>query len=160
MANAIARFFGAPKLFAPVPPAAQFMATGSSDAPISVITVPVTTGGNSTSSRLKKGDSTTPSTPATITAPYTARRPSRPPPASSPTTIMVATGAKLMPCTSGSLAPTRQTPSVCSSVASPQTSSVEARTYVVSAVDSVSPPPSTSGTAMMPAYIDRTCCRP
>src|SRR5215831_8636713 len=60
---------GAPKLGAPTPPAAQFAATGSSDTPMIVITVPVTSGGKNRNSLPHNGDSTITSSPETITAP-------------------------------------------------------------------------------------------
>jgi hypothetical protein len=60
--------------------------------------------------------------PATITAPKMARRPSTPP-ISVPIASMVATAAKDVPCTIGSRAPIFHTPRVCSTVATPETSS-------------------------------------
>lgn len=42
-----AKFFGSPKSGLPTPPAASFRPTGISTMPRTVITVPVTTGGNS-----------------------------------------------------------------------------------------------------------------
>ena len=54
---------------APTPPAAQFTATGSSEMPMIVITVPVTSGGKNRSSRPHSGDSAIISSPETITAP-------------------------------------------------------------------------------------------
>ena len=53
--KASARFFGAPKSGLPAPPPAQRIATGSSEMPITVITVPVTTSGKKRSSRVNTG---------------------------------------------------------------------------------------------------------
>ena len=52
-----------------LPPPAQRIATGSSETPMMVITVPVTTGGKKRSSREKKGAAITVKIPAAITAP-------------------------------------------------------------------------------------------
>ena len=51
------------------PPPAQLMPTRISDTPITRMMVPVTTGGNSGSSRLMNGATTMPKTPAAITDP-------------------------------------------------------------------------------------------
>ncbi|MNW11782.1 hypothetical protein D3C71_2093120 [compost metagenome] len=51
------------------PPPAQLIPTRISDTPISVITVPVTTGGNSPSMRPIIGAISTPNSPDAITAP-------------------------------------------------------------------------------------------
>ncbi|MNS74123.1 hypothetical protein D3C72_1075900 [compost metagenome] len=51
------------------PPAAQLMATPMSDTPISVMTVPVTSGGNTPSTRPMSGATSMPNTPATMVAP-------------------------------------------------------------------------------------------
>ncbi len=51
------------------PPAAQLMPTPISDTPISVMTVPVTTGGNSPSTRPISGATAMPNSPAAMTAP-------------------------------------------------------------------------------------------
>ena len=51
------------------PPAAQLMPTPISDMPISVMTVPVTTGGKSPSTRPMSGATMMPNNPAAITAP-------------------------------------------------------------------------------------------
>ena len=73
---ATAMFFGAPKVGVPgTPPAAQRMATGSSEIPMTVMTTPVTTSGKKRSSRVKTGAISRPSRPATSSAPKTARRP-------------------------------------------------------------------------------------
>ncbi len=51
------------------PPAAQWIATTISETPISVMTVPVTSGGNTPSTRPISGASTMPNSPATMVAP-------------------------------------------------------------------------------------------
>ena len=89
---------------------------------MTVITTPVTTGGKRCSSRLNTGASRKPTTPATMTAPKIAVRPAAPPPAPLPIASIDATAANEVPCTSGCRAPMRQMPSVCSSVARPDTS--------------------------------------
>ena len=117
-------FAGLPKVGAvTTPPPAQRIATGSSEMPITVMTDPVTTGGKKCSRRLNTPDSRNPMTPATRMAPKMNCSPRTPPPASLPMASIEATAANDAPCTSGSLAPIRQKPIVCSSVASPDTSS-------------------------------------
>ncbi len=76
---ASAMLFGAPKVCEPAPPAAQRMATGSSDTPITVMTVPVTTSGKKRSRLVKTGAMRNATVPATIRAPKTASSPSVPP---------------------------------------------------------------------------------
>ncbi len=117
-------FAGLPKVGAvTTPPPAHRIATGSSEMPITVMTDPVTTGGKKCSRRLNTPDSRNPMIPATRMAPKMNWSPRTPPPASFPMASIEATAANDAPCTSGSLAPIRQTPIVCSSVASPDTSS-------------------------------------
>ena len=70
VAAASSMFWKEPKSSAAgLPPPACWAATGSSVMPITVITVPVTTGGKSRSRRLKYGAAKNVTTPATITAP-------------------------------------------------------------------------------------------
>ncbi len=95
-------------------PIAQPAATGSSESPIEVITVPVTTGGKNRSTIANSGTRKMPITDDAITAPITAWMPPSPWIAS-----MVAMPENETPCTSGSLDPKNGMPSVCSSVASP-----------------------------------------
>src|SRR6478609_8998590 len=145
-----------PKSSAPTPPAAQFIATGSNEIPITVITDPVTTGGKNRSNP----DNTNPSSPATRIAPKMARIPSRPPPAALPTDNMEATAANEVPCTIGSFAPIQGTPNVWIRVANPDTNSVAANRYDRSAKDRPNAEPTMNGTATTPAYMLITCCRP
>ena len=67
---ASSRFSKLPKSSpAELPPPLCSAATGSSVTPMTVMTVPVTTGGNSRSRRLKYGAARNVTMPATITAP-------------------------------------------------------------------------------------------
>ena len=117
---ATAMFLGAPKVGVPgTPPAAQRIATGSSEIPMTVITTPVTTSGKKRSSRVKIGAISMPSRPATSSAPKMARRPATPPSAV-PIARIVDTAANEVPCTIGCRAPNFHTPRVCKSVASPE----------------------------------------
>ena len=157
---ASAMFEMEPKSADPAPPAAQRMATGSSEMPMTVITDPVTTGGKKCSRRANTPDSRNPARPAIRTEPKMARRPSTPPPAEAPTAIIEATAANEVPCTIGSFAPIQGTPRVCSRVARPDTSRVAASRYDRSAKGSLSVLPTMNGTATTPAYMLITCCRP
>lgn len=116
-----AMFLGAPKVGVTpgVPPPAQRMATGSSEMPMMVITVPVTTSGKNRSSRVKTGAIRNPARPEISRAPKMARSPAVPPPWEAPTASMVETAANEVPCTIGWRAPIFQTPRVCSRVATP-----------------------------------------
>ena len=100
-------------------PSAQRMATGSREIPMTVITVPVTTGGKNRSSLVKNGEIRKAMAPATMRAPKIARSPASPP-SGAPMATMVETAANDVPCTIGSRAPIFQTPRVWSSVASPE----------------------------------------
>ena len=121
---------------------------------------PVTTGGKKWMSRLNTGVSRKPMIPATRTAPKMVVRPRAPPPAVLPMASIEATAANEVPWTSGSFAPIFQMPRVCSSVASPDTSSAAVSRYARSAKGSPSAVPTISGTATTPAYMLITCCRP
>lgn len=103
-------------------PSAHRIATGSSDTPMTVMTVPVTTGGKNRSSLVKNGAISSAMAPATMSAPKMARSPASPP-SGAPMASMVETAANDVPCTIGSRAPIRQTPSVCRSVARPDMNS-------------------------------------
>ena len=117
--KARARFFGAPKSGLPAPPPAQRIATGSSEMPITVITVPVTTSGKKRSSRVNTGAIRKPSSPASSRAPKTAASPAVPP-SLVPIARIVETAANEVPWTIGWRAPIFQMPRVCNSVARPE----------------------------------------
>ena len=154
-------FAGLPKFSAVGwPPPAHRIATGSREMPMTVMTEPVTTGGKKCSSLLNTPESRKPITPATITAPKMYCSPTTPPPASLPMASIEATAANEVPCTSGSRAPIRQMPSVCSRVARPETSRAAVSRYARSPKGSPSAVPTISGTATTPAYMLMTCCRP
>ena len=87
------------------------------------MTEPVTTGGKKCSSRLNTPESRKPITPATRTSAEDVLQPGDAAAGVAPIASMEATAANEVPCTSGSRAPMRQTPRVCSRVASPETSS-------------------------------------
>lgn len=93
-----------------MPPWDQRNATGSSERPISVMTVPVTTGGKKRTSFEKYGVRTKPSRLATMMAPKMTVMPSAP--RSLPMAIIGVTPAKETPLTNGSLAPTFEKPRV------------------------------------------------
>ena len=117
-------FAGLPKSArSPTPPPAQRIATGSSEMPMTVMTDPVTTGGKKRSRRLNTPRQQEPDDPGDQDGAEDALQPADPAACAVPMASIEATAANEVPCTIGSLAPIRQTPRVCSSVASPDTSS-------------------------------------
>ena len=85
-----------------------------------VMTVPVTTGGNSRMRLAKNGATRKVTIPAMMTAPKIALRPGTPPPSASPMLIIGETAAKVTPCRSGSRTPIFQNPMVWMIEAIPQ----------------------------------------
>ena len=101
----------------------QPAATGMRDNPMTVMMLPVTTGGKNRTILEKNGAMTRPITPAAMTDPNTCWSPVWPPPELLMMVSIVETEAKEMPWTSGRWAPNNGTPRVCSTVASPLTKS-------------------------------------
>ena len=85
-----------------------------------VMTVPVTTGGNSRMRLAKNGATTKVTIPAMMTAPKIARSPGTPPPSASPMLIIGDTAAKVTPCSRGNRTPIFQKPIVWMIDAIPQ----------------------------------------
>ncbi len=128
--------------------------------PMIAMMVPVTTGGKKRSSLLTIGAMSIETRPAPMIAPKIARAPSTPGIALANATIGP-TAAKVTPIITGSLMPNqRVTPSDWISVTMPQAKrSAEISSATCSGV-SFSARPTISGTAIAPAYITSTCCRP
>ena len=122
--------------------------------------VPVTTGGKKRSILLTMGAIIIEMTPAPMMAPKIARAPSTPGIALAKATIGP-TAAKVTPIITGSLMPKYfVTPSDWISDTMPQANrSAEISSATCSGV-SLSARPTISGTAIAPAYITSTCCRP
>ena len=99
------------------PPPAQLMPTRISEMPITAMMVPVTTGGNSGSSRLMSGATRIAKMPAAMTEP---KMPSRPISGSPAIATIGPTEAKVTPIITGSRMPNRQMPSDWISVTMPQ----------------------------------------
>ena len=122
--------------------------------------VPVTTGGKKRSSLLTMGAMSIEMMPAPMMAPKIARAPSTPGIALAKATIGP-TAAKVTPIITGSLMPNQRVmPRDWISVTMPQANrSAEISSATCSGV-SLSARPTISGTAIAPAYITSTCCRP
>ena len=157
VANANPTLPGSPHVGAfGLPPIIHRILTGIKDKPIMVMTDPVTTGGKNLNKREKKGEIIKPTTDATITAPNTI---GKLPPVVIIASI-VATPANDTPCTIGSFAPKYLIPRVCKSVANPPTNKLAAISVPISAGFNPAAEPIISGTAMIPPYIVKTCCKP
>ena len=120
------------------------------------MTVPVTTGGKNLTMRANPGATMSPIAEATSTAPKTSGRPS--PPAR--IAVIVATPANDTPWTRGSWEPKNGTPHDCRIVARPPMNRHDAMSTLMPASSRPAALPMMRGTAMMPPYIVRTCCRP
>ena len=70
------------------------------------------------------------------------------------------TAAKVTPMTTGSLMPKRQKPRHWINVTMPQAKRSALTRNAIWSFGSLSAPPTISGTAIAPAYITSTCCRP
>ncbi len=123
---------------------------------MTVMMVPVTTGGKNRTTWEKNGLIASPTTPATMIAPKTAGRPPLP----VATAVIVETDAKEMPWTRGSCEPKNGTPTLCRMVASPLTKSAAVTSRPCWAGDSPAAPPTMRGGAMTPPYIVRMCWMP
>ncbi len=122
--------------------------------------VPVTTGGKNRSILLTSGAMIIEITPAPMMAPKMARAPSTPGWALAKATIGP-TAAKVTPIITGNLMPNHLVmPRLWISVTMPQANrSADISSATCSGL-SLSARPTISGTAMAPAYITSTCCRP
>ena len=131
-----------------------------SDTPMTRMIVPVTTGGKKRSRRLTKGAISTVTMPAPMMAPKIMRAPSTPGLALAIDTIGP-TAAKVTPIITGSFTPNHWVaPSDCRIEAMPHTNRSAEIRNATSCGSSFSARPTISGTAMAPAYMTRTCCRP
>ena len=141
-------------------PKIQLMPTRISEAPITTMMVPVTTGGKNRNIRLASGAMTMPIRPAPMMAPNRMRAPSGPGLAFAMATIGP-TAAKVTPIITGSLMPNHcVAPNDWMMVTMPQTKrSAEIRKATCSG-SSFRARPTMSGTAMAPAYMTRTCWMP
>ena len=137
---------------------AQFTPTRISDTPITAMMLPVTTGGNRASRRLMKGAISMETTPAPITAP---KMPVMPRAGLFAMASMGLTAAKVTPIMTGRRMPKYlPIPRDWIRVTRPQ----QNRSALISAATcsggSLSARPTISGTAMAPAYMTSTCCKP
>ena len=128
--------------------------------PITRMIVPVTTGGKNRSIRLAIGAISTPMTPAAMIEPKIIRAPSAPGWASAIDTIGP-TEAKVTPIITGMRTPNQGvTPSDCRIDTTPQQKRSAEIRKATSSGGSCSARPMIRGTAMAPAYMTSTCCRP
>src|SRR5699024_9646861 len=127
------------------PPMAQSNAVGISDNPITVMIVPVTTGGKKRMSFAKKDDTIKPITPATSTDPSTGWMPP-----SLPTEASLDTLANEIPCTNGRRAPNGPSPNASRIVASPLMNSPAVISSPISEPDSPAASPIINGGAITP----------
>ena len=141
-------------------PKIQLMPTRISVMPITRMIVPVTTGGKNRSIRLAIGAISTPMTPAAMIEPKIIRAPSAPGWASAIDTIGP-TEAKVTPIITGMRTPNQGVkPSDCRIDTTPQQNRSAEIRKATSSGGSCSARPMISGTAMAPAYMTSTCCRP
>ena len=152
---AIARYCKAPNSVAALPPPAQLSATGNSDKPMAVITVPVTNGGKKCTMRDINGAISMPKKPAAIVAP---KIPGKPIPGEPAMATILPTAAKLAPIITGMRMPMGPIPSDCTSVAIPATSRSAVIRKAMSSRDRPTASPMIKGTATAPPYISSTCC--
>ncbi|MNN05159.1 hypothetical protein D3C81_1179120 [compost metagenome] len=132
-------------------------ATGNSDRPIEVITVPVTSGGKKRTTLDMNGAISMPKNPAAMVAP---KIPCRPTPGMPAMATMLPTAAKLAPIITGMRIPTGPIPNDWMMVATPATSRSALIRNATSSRDKPAAWPMISGTAIAPPYISSTCCRP
>ena len=136
------------------------MPTRISVMPITRMIVPVTTGGKNRSIRLARGAISTPMTPAAMIEPKIIRAPSAPGWTSAIDTIGP-TEAKVTPIMTGMRTPNQGVrPSDCRIETTPQQKRSAEIRKATSSGGSCSARPMISGTAMAPAYMTSTCCRP
>ena len=122
--------------------------------------VPVTTGGKKRSNLLTMGAMIIEMMPAPMMAPKMARAPSTPGVTLAKATIGP-TAAKVTPIITGSLMPNHLLkPSDWIKVTMPQANRSAEISSVTCSGESLSALPTISGTAMAPAYITSTCCKP
>ena len=128
--------------------------------PITAMMVPVTTGGKKRSIRLTTGAINMATMPAPMMEPKISWAPAVPGVALAIATIG-ATEAKVTPIMTGSLMPNHWVaPSDWISVTRPQQNRSADISMATCSGLSLSARPTISGTAMAPAYITSTCCRP
>ncbi len=141
-------------------PNIQLMPMRINDTPMTRMMVPVTTGGKNRSIRLISGAMKIEITPAAMIAPKMARAPSVPG-VVLPMATIGPTEAKVTPIITGSLIPNHWVaPSDWIRVAMPQANTPAEIRKATSAWASFSARPTIGGTAIAPAYIISTCCRP
>ncbi len=141
-------------------PKIQLMPTRISVMPITRMIVPVTTGGKNRSIRLASGAISTPMMPAAMIEPKIIRAPSAPG-CARPIDTIGPTDAKVTPIITGNLTPNHGVkPSDCRIETTPQQNRSAEIRKATSSGGSCSTLPMISGTAMAPAYITSTCCRP
>ncbi|MCY1219711.1 hypothetical protein D9M72_316970 [compost metagenome] len=138
-----------------LPPMAQNAATGISVRPMVVMTMPVTSDGKKRVTRENIGVIRRPISEAAMTAPRMAGMPPLPEIA-----IIVATPENETPCTSGRRLPKKGRPIVCRMVARPPAKSDAVTSRPTSAEFKPAAWPRIKGTATMPPYMVKTCCRP
>ena len=119
--------------------------------------VPVTTGGKKRSSELKKGATMRPNTPAAITEPKMAPKPSS---ALSAIASIGDTEAKVTPIIIGRRIPNGPMPTDCMIVTMPQIKRSAFTKTAICSGGSFKARATINGTATAPAYITRTCCNP
>ena len=153
----MARYTGEPNCAAALPPPAQLTATGNSDRPIDVMTVPVTRGGKKRTTLDINGAMIIPKKPAAMVAP---KIPVRPMPGIPAIATMLPTAAKLAPIMTGMRIPIGPMPSDCTMVATPATSRSALIKKAISSRLRPAACPMISGTATAPPYISSTCCKP
>ena len=134
-------------------PIAQRNATGISESPMTVMIVPVTTGGKSRTSWAKNGRQQQADQPGDDD-----RAEDRPQAARTGDRDHRRHTRERDALDDGSWAPTGPMPRVCSSVASPLTNSPAVTSRAMSPGDRPAAPPTISGGAMTPPYIVRMCC--
>ena len=154
---AMHRNTGEPNCAALLPPPAQFTATGNSDKPIEVMTVPVTSGGKKRTTLDMKGAMIIPKKPAAMVAP---KMPVMPIPGIPAIATMLPTAAKLAPIITGMRMPIGPMPSDCTMVAIPATNKSALIRKAISSRLRPAACPMISGTATAPPYMSNTCCKP
>ncbi len=141
-------------------PKIQLMPMRISEMPMTRMMVPVTTGGKKRSIRLATGASRMPMMPAPMIEPKIIRAPSVPG-CETAIEIIGPTEAKVTPIITGIRTPNHGViPSDCSIETMPQQKRSAEIRKATSSGASLSTRPMISGTAMAPAYITSTCCRP
>jgi hypothetical protein len=143
-------------LAAGLSPAMRLTSAPISDSPITMMTVPATSGGKNRTIIENGFAMSRPNTPATRSAPYTAGSPY-----CCATMIIGLSTVNVAPATTGSLTPKiLPMPTLWITVAIPETSRSALTSSPIVDAGSPSAPPTMSGTATAPACMMNRCCSP